>query len=108
MRIALLFMLACNGNTPDTGDTDPPDPPTAACEGIPEGACGEIADCAIVLGTPCGGSIQFAGCTEAPGGALTCADVESGGEPPDEPGDCWLFSDSCVPDGWASCDPECL
>ena len=110
MRWILVFLFACQNGAPalmDTADPPPSDPAVSACAGVPEAACGELPDCAPVMGTPCGSTLQFAGCATAPGGVLTCSDAESGGSSPDLPGECWLFPNTCLPDGWSGCSEAC-
>jgi hypothetical protein len=47
----------------------------------------------------------FAGCVDAPGGALNCLFVVTYANPPGSI-DCWVFPDACIPTSWVpGCTP---
>lgn len=87
----------------------------APCEGLPEADCGATAHCFPIRGTPiledCSyGATVYAGCwtgekvEDGEVVALTCSQVGTWARPADSATEWYLFSDSCVPDGWATAE----
>ena len=73
------------------------------CEGLSQEACESEDDCSLIGGRPvaqgeqCLEESQFAGCERGGGG---CGDAFTEALDPD--GRPWLFSSTCVPEGWTT------
>ena len=101
----------------DTSDTDTSDTDTdtPSCDTVAAADCGTTDGCATIRGRDVTDAdcIDYTadatpyGCMQADGG---CGDAETWARATED-GDCVLFSDTCIPDGWLTCDfqdtPEC-
>lgn len=93
-----------DAGTPD-GSTDVD--ASAVCKGLDEEACLSAAGpgkCTALHGAKVpGGTKQFVACrSECMGGAVVSCGI-------DPAGSCWVFPDTCVPEGWTSvfeCNPD--
>jgi hypothetical protein len=108
--VLMLAVCACGTPQPeqhDAGPTDagPTDAGAKSCIGLNAAAC-SAAGCVSLSGwrttgapSVISGPGEYAGCATPtdllPGTTLTCALAQADGR-------CWLFTDTRVPDGWAT------
>jgi len=99
-----LFALA-----PLTGCLDTPEEPVL-CTDLYPSECAQQAECTILSGYSVS---TVEGCVDFTGGGVgsgcdsnerVCLDQETLAAPPEDPSDCFLFTDSCVPTDWVSCE----
>ena len=108
------------GNQTDTSDTEDSGEDTGAtgsCEELTTEECHERSDCFTRQGHP----LSFDEANQCwniePGQDTNCLSMDTGcgdaityAHPPDSE-ECWMFTDTCIPADWISCDypeePEC-
>lgn len=114
--ILILAALACIGGdeAKDSGSVDDTDS-TAACETLEPSACGARADCTALNGRELTipdtggaacydlGSAEPLACLT---GEVTCGAAITFATQPDGHGPCYYFTNTCVPEGWVSCEPD--
>jgi hypothetical protein len=91
------------------GCLDTPDE-TLLCTDLYPSECAQQAACKILSGYSVS---EEDGCVDFTGGGVgsgcesdtrECVDESTLAAPPDDPSDCFLFTDSCVPTDWVSCE----
>jgi len=84
----------------------------APCIELFPSECAQESECQLVEGFVINGDpgeecVQHTGDTVGLGcdaAGRDCLDVETLAAPADDPTDCYLFSDSCIPEGWVDCE----
>jgi len=103
---ALLALAACDPTDPAGDDTSAS---PEACVARTLDDCEALAGCRLVYaqqgiadtgGEVCWGEERVAVACDA---VQDCGDAMTPGAPESDPGDCWLFSNTCRPPGWGPC-----
>lgn len=102
LPLVLSLLIACDPGTASEAD----------CEALFPSECAQEPSCAaisghVVLGDGPSACVDFTGGPADQGcdaANQDCLDVETLAAPSDDPADCWLFADSCIPAGWGPCE----
>jgi hypothetical protein len=109
-------MVTCTLMACDTGDIPEPD---TDCVSLSIDECEAADQCTVIMASQVivddeeecflwANSIDNVGCMDADMG---CGEAITYAESPETPGECYGFTNTCIPDGWSECSlgsfPEC-